>query len=412
MRVVMQALGSAGDVHPYVGLGRELHARGHEVIVVTGESFGGVVEKAGLAFRQLGTTEAYEQTMADPDLWHPRRGLTVVTRDAIAPSLEPGFELISELIEPGRTVVLASTLGFAAQIAAEHAKVPLVKADLAPANYVSVHRPPRYAGLPLPPWLPAFVKRGALGLAMGVADRVVRPPINAFRSSIGMDPVRRVFTDWALRADLLLGMFPAWFGPPQPDWPANLQLVGFPLFDEGAIAPLDDQLVAWLDEGTAPIVFTAGSANVFGKAFYRAGVEAAARLDRRAILVTRNADIVPKPLPPHARHVSYAPFSRLFRRAAAVVHHGGIGTSAQTCAAGVPSVVAAMGFDQFDNASRLVDLGVGRMVPMRRFRTAKAVAALRTVLADEVRDRARRLPQEHACGFEADRTCQLIAELV
>ena len=100
MRVVIQTLGSAGDVHPYVGLGRALRARGHDVHVLACEIFQDTVECAGLTFVQCGDTESYERSTRDPDLWHPRKGLSVVVRDAIAPSLRPAYESIVELMEP------------------------------------------------------------------------------------------------------------------------------------------------------------------------------------------------------------------------------------------------------------------------------------------------------------------------
>ena len=412
MRIVITGVGSAGDVHPYVGLGRALRARGHDVHVITNGVFTDVVEAAGLTMHAVGDAAAYERVKQDPDLWHPRRGLRAVTTSAIEPWLEAGYDACRDLIDDGETVVIASTLAFSAKVAAEAAGAPLVQAQLAPSNFPSAHRTPHYAGLPLPAWLPKPMKRALLRTALFVADRAVTAPVNTLRKRVGLPAVGRIFGAWANAGDLLLGLFPSWFAPPQPDWPAALELVGFPLFDEGTFDPLDPALADWLDAGDPPLVFTAGSAHVFGSGFFSASIDAARVVGRRAILVTRNPDVLPTPLPDHARHVDYAPFSRLFPRAAAVVHHGGIGTTAQTLAAGVPSLVAPMAFDQFDNASRLADLGVAAALPMSRYGARRAAAALGAILSPDVAARAAHLPTARDCHFDAETACRRIEDLV
>ena len=111
--------------------------------------------------------------------------------------------------------------------------------------------------------------------------------------------------------------------------------------------------------GEPPIVFTPGSAMYHGQDFFRASVEACKQLNRRGILLTRHAEQIPADLPATIRHFSYAPFSLLLPRAAALVHHGGIGTSAQAMAAGCRQLITPFAHDQFDNADRLRRLGEG-----------------------------------------------------
>jgi rhamnosyltransferase subunit B len=382
MRIVIQTLGSAGDVHPFVGIGRALRARGHDVHLLANEVFRDLVEASGLAFVEAGDATTFRRSVDNPDLWHPRRGVGVVMRDGVVPGLEPAFEKVSALVVPGDTLVVVSTLGFAGHSAAEALSVPLAVADLAPSTLRSVYRAPRYPGLPLPRVLPAFLKRAAYRLVDAQVDGLVLPGLAPLRAKHGLPPIRRVFDRWLHAADLCLGLWPPWFAPRQPDWPANVRLTGFPLFDEGETTGLSDDLSAWLDAGDAPIVFTAGSANVFGGAYFRAGVDAAGRLGRRAVLVTQNPEVLPSPLPEYAFHAAYAPFSRLFPRAGCVVHHGGIGTTARALAAGVPSLVVPMAFDQLDNASHLADLGAGATLPARRFDARRARRALEAVLAN------------------------------
>ena len=117
---------------------------------------------------------------------------------------------------------------------------------------------------------------------------------------------------------------------------------------------------------------TPGSAMRHAQEFFAESVAACQRLGRRGLLLTRFAEQVPTDLPETIRHLEYVPFSRVLPRAAALVHHGGIGTTAQALAAGIPQLVMPLAHDQPDNAARLERLGVGRTIAPRRYRAARA----------------------------------------
>ena len=107
-------------------------------------------------------------------------------------------------------------------------------------------------------------------------------------------------------------------------------------------------------------------------------------LGLRALFLTGDASQLPATLPPAIRHVDYAPFSLLLPRVRAIVHHGGVGTLAQVLRAGVPQLVVPQAYDQFDNASRLVGLGVAHALFPREDGSRGALHdALRALLADD-----------------------------
>jgi UDP:flavonoid glycosyltransferase YjiC (YdhE family) len=215
---------------------------------------------------------------------------------------------------------------------------------------------------------------------------------------------------WIYGPQLILGFFPAWFGPPQPDWPPGVRLVGFPLYDEGDATPMPAALDEFVASGAPPIVFTPGSANVHARPFFEAAAGACARLRRRGVLLTRFPEQIPPVLPEGVRHFAYAPFSRLLPRAAALVHHGGIGTAAQGMAAGVPQLVMPLSHDQYDNAARMVRLGVARTLTPARFRAPAVASALGRLLdssavAASCRDVADRV---HNDAGALERACDAI----
>jgi UDP:flavonoid glycosyltransferase YjiC (YdhE family) len=126
-----------------------------------------------------------------------------------------------------------------------------------------------------------------------------------------------------------------------------------------------------------------------GQAFFQAAARTCESLGARALLLTRYPHQIPTRLPAGVRHCAFAPFRNLLPLCTAVVHHGGIGTTAAALTAGTPQLVLPLAWDQPDNARRLQGLGVAiRLGP--RQRTARHLArALSRLMTPEVRARCR-----------------------
>lgn len=372
MRVILVTLGSAGDVHPMVGLGLALSRQGHEVIVAANGHFRENVEEEGMEFVELGKVEHLDRLSANPDVWNPHKGLKLLFREVYLPVVRPVYELIEERGD-GKTVVASSIFMFGARIAHEKLGIPLVTIQLQPAAFWSVMEPAAMPGLSFIPMLPLFLRRIVLGALDGLFDRVIGSEVNAVRATLGLGPVRHVLSRWALSPQRVLGLFPEWYAPPAPDWPRQTRLTGFTGFDRGRGYVMPDRVREFLDAGDPPVVFTPGTAMQHGERFFGAAVEASTILGRRAMLLTMHEGHLPENLPDGVAHFDYLPFSSVLPRAAALVHHGGIGTVAQALAAGIPQLLMPMNYDQPDNAARLERLGVGAWVPPASF-TGREVA--------------------------------------
>ena len=74
MNILLLTIGSAGDVHPFIGLGLALKARGHRVKIITNPFFGEIANKVGLELIPLGTAEKFRETLEDPLIWHHTKG--------------------------------------------------------------------------------------------------------------------------------------------------------------------------------------------------------------------------------------------------------------------------------------------------------------------------------------------------
>jgi UDP:flavonoid glycosyltransferase YjiC (YdhE family) len=428
---IITALGSYGDVHPMVGLGAALAARGHCVQIITNPYFDDLVAGADLEMLPIGTREDYVRLTQHPDLWHPIRGPRMVLTHACIELLRPVYRLVTEHMSPGATVLCAHALDLGSRVAGEKFGNPVASINFAPTMFWTLHDTSRLKGAMLGPRVPKWLKRLQFWFADSIVSRRLwGNELNRMRSELELAPAQRIFTHWLHATDLVLGLFPDWFGRPQPDWPPGTRLTGFPLWDSPGSVPNHplpfgeaDELAlgAGLDEflaaGSPPIAFSPGSANREAHSFFAAAVDACSRLGRRGILLTKYADQLPRSLPESVRHFGFVPLSKLLPHTAALVHHGGIGTSAQGLAAGVPHLVQPMSYDQFDNSRRLERLGVAKEISRRAFQGPAVAAALTTLLesaevAARCRDFAARCDGPAALAAACDALEELSARVV
>lgn len=374
--ILLPTIGSAGDVHPVIGLGRGLKKRGHRVTVITNPYFEARIRQEGLEFLPLGTREAYQQGVADPQLWHPTKGFEFIARTFVLPQIRPLYHHLTQF-SPEGTAVVAPGLAFGARLAQETQGLPLVTAHLQATMLRSLYQSPIMGPVTLLERLPPALKRLWFALLdRQVIDPVLLPELNAFRRELGLPPVRRVFDRWLHSPQKVLGLFPNWYAPPQPDWPPQTELTGFIHFEtEGESPPrqssgeaLPANVIRFLETGEPPILFTPGSAMQHGAQFFAAALEACRQLGRRGLFVSFHAEHIPANLPESVCYAPYVPFSQVLPQAAALVFHGGIGTTAQGLAAGIPLLVMPMSHDQPDNAVRLKRLGVGDYLMPNKFR--------------------------------------------
>jgi rhamnosyltransferase subunit B len=412
VHVLLPTLGSAGDVHPFIGLGLALRARGHRATLITNPLFQPLIEQQGLGFLPVGTLADAEAVIADPDLWHARKGFGVVARSIIVPSVAEVYRLI-EAHADSDTVVAASSIALGARVAQDKLGVPTATVHLQP----TVIRSHIEQGL-MGTWRisaahPMWFKRALFRLAdWAVIDRALKAPLNAFRASLGLAPIHRVLDRWIHSPQCVIGFFPDWFAAPQMDWPPHTHLVGFPLWDGGGLAPLPREAEEFLGAGAPPIVFTPGSAAATQHRYFRESAAAAAELGVRAMLVTNFPQQLPRMLPPGVAAFGYLPFSELLPRAALLVYHGGIGTLAQTLRAGIPHLVVPSGHDQFDNGWRIERLGVGRSIAQTGYRARSVARAIGAVLTDRaVKQRVLEVAGRMDADSAFSRACDLIEAL-
>ncbi len=378
MHALLLPVGSHGDVLPLVGIGAALAARGHAVTLVTAEPFRPLADRHGFGFVPTGTAADYDAVIHDPDLWHPTKSLHVLFGgERPERMLRAAYAAIAGRFDPARpreVVVVSGSLGLAGRIARDKLGVPLATVHLQPMALPSVADPPELATLRIRRWWPHWYRRLLYWAGERLMlDPLLSPAVNGLRRELGLPAVKRIFGPWRHSPDRLLLAFPDWYAS-APDWPAHARHVGFIRYDQADVVPTPPAVEAFLASGPPPVVVSFGSAMRQAGPYLAAAVRALERTGRRGLILAKAGAQIPPALPALILQADYAPFGAVFPRAAAVIHHGGIGTSAQALAAGVPQLVMPMAFDQADNAARLARLGVATSLTPARF-TPDAVAA-------------------------------------
>lgn len=405
--ILLCTIGSAGDVNPFIGIGQQLKKRGFRVALITSQYFETQARSVGLEFFGLGNAEDYQAIIQDPDLWSPDKGFKIFADRVVFPIMEPAYEIIAGF-DPSKTILVAQGQFFAAHIAHEKSGFPFITIHLQPAAFRSVHE------FPLSPVsLPPFVIRGLFGLIDAlVLDRLFAPNINRFRQRLNLPAINKIFGDWMHSPQKNLGLFPDWFARPQPDWPPQTQLTSFVYYDkQNGNEELPEGLARFLSAGSAPIIFTAGTAMKHAGQFFLDCIEACQLLGQRGILLTQHPEQLPSELPQGIQHFAYLPFSEVLPCALALVHHGGIGTTAQAIAAGIPQVIRPMAHDQPDTAARVEKLGIGATLSPGKFNAASLAEKLTPLITSQVvLDRCKSYADKIHPDRSLDETCTIIED--
>ncbi|NLS97557.1 MAG: glycosyltransferase [Planctomycetaceae bacterium] len=378
MKFICSTFGSSGDVFPMLGLTLELRLRGHEVVFATNQHYEPLARKHGIPFEALGTEDEFAKSISNPDLWHPQRAFRHVFQ-SLCPVLKRQYEIHADHASTGNAVGITNCFGFGALMAQDKLNLPVITLHCQPAVIWSDKQPPLLPGLFGPRWLKSLCYR--IGERFFI-DAVVCPFINGWRQELRLPPVRKI-TRWWHSPYAIVCLFPDWYSTPQEDWPNNLIQTDFPLWNDRNEDGLSAEVEEFLAHGDPPLVFTPGSTNLHGRAFFDSAVEACRSLNRRGVLLTEFPEQIPDRLPDTVVHFRYVPLDVLLPTAAAFVHHGGIGSTSQGLAAGIPQVLMPLAHDQFDNAERIAWLGVGGWIKADRFTGPRVARHLDKLLTSE-----------------------------
>ena len=386
-RVVLTTFGSLGDLNPFIALARGLQARGHRPVIATSALYRDHVRSSGISFQPVrpdldpGDKGLIRRAM------HPRKGTEVIIREIVFPAIEDTYADLDVFLR-NNDILITHSIGYAAHIIAEKRGLTWISAVLSPIVFLSAHDLPVMQGFPfarVSEKLGPAMSRLVIKAVKRVTLRWCRP-VDRLRATLGLGPGKHPLFDGQHSPFLVLAMFSRVLARPRDDWPPHTRITGFGFYDatadRGALSP---ELEKFLNTGPPPVVFTLGSVAVHTAGdFYRMAATASVALNRRAVLVVGKDtnNLSAEGLPPNVMAVEYVPHSKLFPKAAVIVHQGGIGTTGQALRAGKPTLVVPFSHDQPDNARRLERLGTSKTLILRRCTSQNMTRALEVLLKD------------------------------
>jgi UDP:flavonoid glycosyltransferase YjiC (YdhE family) len=417
-RIVLSTFGSFGDVHPYVAIALELKRRGHRPVLATSEIYREKTDALGLELHPVppdlpGYDRPDEVARMISELVDTKKGPERVFTQFINPHLRGMYEALAEATRDA-DLLLTHVLSLAGPPLVEKTGIRWVSTVLAPISLFSNYDPPVF---PQMPWLYHVLKlhpsvsRAAMRVGRWKLDQMAAP-LYKLRAELGLPRGGNPMLEGQHAPRRVLALFSSAIAKPQPDWPPQTRVTGFPFYDRrdraGDAEQLDPALLTFLENGEPPVVFTLGSSAVYvAEDFYRQSLEAARAAGVRALLLIGEESNRPAELPEWAAAFDYAPYGELLPRARAVVHQGGIGTTAQGLRAGIPALVVPFSHDQFDNGARVARVGAGRVLPRSKYNAAGAAKELRALLADEsyttrAAEAGRQIRSENGASAAAD----------
>jgi len=403
MRVVLAPVGSRGDVQPMVALGQRLEGAGHDVTMVVAENFRPLVEGVGLSYvRGGGDVEAIVRSEVQGRLGNPFVFLNVVRG-----LIDEQFAALEAACE-GADVLVGTLLQVAAPSVAERLAIPLLFASYFPASSPTAELPPALSNLA---GGPAWLNRAAWTAQTFLVNHTLRGPVNRHRARLGLPQVDDLQRHAVERSGLLLAT-DAQLGPAPTDWTFKHHDTGFWYLDSPE--PLPDDVEAFLAAGDPPVYIGFGSMpSVDPTGQTEVIAEACAALGCRALVSAGWANLGGGVTSSRIKTIGPVNHRLLFERVAAVVHHGGAGTTAATARAGVPQVVVPHIVDQFYWASRVEALGLGPPPIPTAFRSTALVRALRAALEDaRMKSRAERMAERLRAYSGTDRAVAVLERTV
>jgi UDP:flavonoid glycosyltransferase YjiC (YdhE family) len=395
-RILLATFGTLGDIYPFIAIAHAMRRRGFDAVIAAPEMHRGSIEREGLEYARLRPHEADIVGALGVDIPGAFR---IMLQNPFFILDEIYLRFLSETycdtlaVAEGADAIVTHNLLVGANLAAEKSRLPTARVALAPL-YVQSAAEPSFT----PPAPYVLQPRSRLAIGYNTVVRsVMRSSVNLrmkrlrdFRRRVGLTGAQDdLFLDFGREngASKIFGLYSPRFASRPPDGPINMEVPGFPFYEphDESRRDLGGPLKDFLAAGDAPIVFTLGSfAPQVSGGFYDVSIAAARAVGRRAVLLAgpTDADRLGASIGPNELVCQDAPHGKLFPFAAGVVHHGGIGTTAQALRAGKPQLIVPFFGDQPDHGKRVERLGVGFALALSKYDRQNVTEALVRLRSD------------------------------
>jgi rhamnosyltransferase subunit B len=393
MKIIILALGTAGDVNPLIGIAKLLVGFGFEDLTfLTNSYFKSSLESAGLNFISVGESEIYKKNYHSGVFQKDRsfEAIDFQQKTFYIPQILPAYNYIAECtLSNSNLLIITNGEMDGARMAAEKFNIPVVQIVATPHVLRSFVEPTYplselFSDVKYSAHKELYVRSYFEGL-----DRAIFSPgrfgeqINKIRDLLELPILKKyALNQQHEKANLLIGLFPDWYAMQPEDWPKNIILTNFPMFDPNSSIN-KHKLDNFLLNNSRPIVFSMGSALQYSSNFFNESLIACKELGLPGVFVANDIEKIGIKFPEDILPLNYIDFKYLFDRSLLAVHHGGIGTVSQAIRAGIPQLVTAITWDQPDNGFRVDKLKLGKYIfPFENYSSIWATDAINEVLSN------------------------------
>jgi sterol 3beta-glucosyltransferase len=412
MKIGIQTWGSNGDIRPMLALADGLQRAGHSVTLVASSidnhSYHAICEQLGISYRQVPEHIDFDmQGFAQRSFrMNPLQWLRALLDEAFFPYEQTLYQAAQQLVADNDYVIGHHFL-YPLKLAALQQHKPFFSITLCHAAIPN----PAVAPFSFPD-LGSHINKLSWRLLDTVFNWTLKKPLTRLWRSAGHIPPANVLTELLTSQQLNLIAVDPWFCRSYENIQPYHQVCGFLNLTEDtrhwAIPP---QLAEFLDKGEAPVYMTFGSLQqavpdwsmeLFLEAINLAGC--------RAVIQTSSAQYPAGSQTGQVYFIGRHPHQPLFKRCAAIVHHGGAGITHAATLSGCPSIVVPFMDEQLFWARQLQLLGLAGKPLLAKSVTASALAkAIRTVLAStSMQDNARQAGQAMQSHNGVARAIQLL----
>lgn len=394
MRIVLSTWGTTGDVYPFLALSERLVAQGHDVRVCASSFFQSRFTKVGVDFYAVGTPFDFDHFHEFIDdlvqIKDPLESAIRIVKYGIMADADEWYQDCLQGME-GFDLAICHSADVPGQEAAIKNRLPWLTVSFCPGFIKTADASP----YPLPNLGP-HLNRAAWRVAEWLIRKRADPIFNEFIASVGGRKRKLVGVESMYSQRLNLVAASPHITPPPSDLPKNHRFTGAWFLDDSDYK-IPSALQGFLNSGKRPVIISFGSMGGTREAeTARILIEAVELSGQRAVIQAGWGNLQSPEPPKSICFVEYVPHNILFRQGICVIHHGGAGTTASACRAGVPSIVIPHLADQPYWGGRLFRLGVAPRPLYRCDMTAKKLARrIRLVtLSNSMTDNARALGEK------------------
>jgi len=386
MKIFLSSMGTRGDIQPFIALGQGLQAAGHQVALCTAEGYRTFVEEHGVPYAYMDNEFlAIIQSQTGQAAIESKRGILEIYRQIgpiIRRSLEDEWRAV-QAFQPDLMVYHPKMLG--SYHIAEKLGIPALLSLALPFQTPTRAFPnPIFTGVKLGGWFNQFSYR-----LMDLAGLMYAGTTNDFRvKTLGLPPKGR-FSSTMRKTNgepvPVLYAYSPHLVPRPADFPPEVHVTGFWFLEQATAWQPSPELLAFLEAGPPPVYVGFGSmSGSTGAVRGRIVVDALQKSGQRGLLASGWGGLQTGTLPESIFQIDAAPHDWLFPRVAAVVHHGGSGTTAAGLRAGKPTVICPFIADQPFWGRVVHDRGVGpQPIPQKKLTVDGVAAAINTAVNDK-----------------------------